>query len=107
MVSIASNISIKTELNGTVVWEMDGVNHREDGPAIIMADGETWCLYGEFHRLDGPAVIWTDNSEPNEWWVQGESITSYEHLQAVTDCSDEDIIAMKLKWGAIVHWDSP
>lgn len=107
MAPIAPNISIETELSGTIRWTMDGVDHREDGPAIIRADGETWCLYGEFHRLDGPAVIWSDNSEPNEWWVQGESIDSYEHLQEVTDCSDEDVIAMKLKWGVIIPWEFP
>jgi len=31
--------------NGNLIWKKDGLNHREDGPAIICANGEMiWCF---------------------------------------------------------------
>lgn len=43
--------------NGTERWYLNGVRHREGGPAITWASGTTiWYLNGECHRMDGPAV---------------------------------------------------
>ena len=34
-----------------------GQLHRDDGPAVIRADGtKEWYLNGEWHRDDGPAI---------------------------------------------------
>lgn len=34
--------------NGLRVWCKDGVSHREGAPAVFLADGEKlWCLNGE------------------------------------------------------------
>ena len=46
------------------IWQVDGMYHRIDGPAIIYASGtQIWCQYGQFHRLDGPAIIFSDGTE--------------------------------------------
>ena len=39
-------------------YTVDKLRHREDGPAIIWADGlQLWYQKDKLHRLDGPAVI--------------------------------------------------
>ena len=51
-----------------VTWFLNGQVHREDGPAVIWADGgQEWWLNGQRHREDGPAVIWADGGQ--EWWL--------------------------------------
>ena len=57
--------------DGTKSWYLNGKLHREDGPAEIWADGSKfWFLNGKRHREDGPAVIWADGSK--RWWLNGE-----------------------------------
>lgn len=85
--------------NGTIRWTMNGMDHRLDGPAIISRSGQIWCQVGELHREDGPAVIWYDGE--CEWHVQGDPIGSYEEFQDATGCSDENLVALKLKYGDI------
>lgn len=49
-----------------------GSLHREDGPAIIYADGTSvYYKYGKLHRLDGPAVDFLDGRQ--EYWIDGRS----------------------------------
>ena len=58
------------DIYGNTRWYEYGAPHRENGPAIIFADGEEqWWLNGKLHRLDGPAIkypsgskIWYKNS---------------------------------------------
>ena len=45
-------------------WQMDGKDHREGAPALIVRDAvtevvvqEVWCQKGKLHRDDGPAEI--------------------------------------------------
>ena len=53
---------------GRITYRLNGKCHREDGPAIIEADGsQIWYLNGKCHRLDGPAVIQADGTQ--EWWL--------------------------------------
>lgn len=48
---------IRTETEHKVEYHLDGKLHREDGPAIVTADGyEAWYMYGKLHREGGPAV---------------------------------------------------
>ena len=51
------------------IWVTDeGLRHREDGPAIIHADGsEIWWVNGVKHREDGPAVVCPDGRK--EWFI--------------------------------------
>ena|ERR1700691_2655957 len=40
-----------------IEYYLNGLLHREDGPAIIYPDGRIrYYLYGKRHRTDGPAV---------------------------------------------------
>jgi len=60
--------------SGTEQWYLNGRRHREDGPAVTYAGGaEEWYHHGKKHREDGPAVIWPDGSEKwdgqTEWWI--------------------------------------
>jgi hypothetical protein len=38
-------------------WWLNGLMHREDGPAFEGRSYELWYIYGKCHRLDGPANI--------------------------------------------------
>jgi|688.fasta_scaffold321332_2 hypothetical protein len=55
---------------GDQCWSKDGLLHREDGPAVIKADGSKfWYKRGMRHRLDGPAEEFSDGSR--NWYVDG------------------------------------
>ena len=61
----------RTDVDGNKVWLLNGVLHREDGPAIEYSDGETrWCLNGKRHREDGPAVEYADGDK--DWYLNGQ-----------------------------------
>jgi hypothetical protein len=54
--------------NGDKWWFLDGLIHREDGPAIEYTDGtKLWYLNGKPHRENGPAVEWPDGSK--SWYL--------------------------------------
>tara|TARA_B110000503_G_C7058933_1_gene375765 strand:+ start:856 stop:1116 length:261 start_codon:yes stop_codon:yes gene_type:complete len=64
----------KTYPNGTKRWTLNGLLHREEGPAIILYDGtKAWYLNNKCHREDGPAVEWFNGC--NEWHYHGKRIT--------------------------------
>ena len=63
---------LKVEINrlGTKCWYLNGVLHRESGPAIERSYGsKAWFLNGRLHREDGPAVERSDGYK--SWWVKG------------------------------------
>jgi hypothetical protein len=42
-------------------WYLNGLLHREDGPAIEWLSGtKEWFINGNLHREDGPAIEYTD-----------------------------------------------
>lgn len=50
----------------------DGFRHREDGPAVIWADGRvSWWLNGRLHRQDGPAMIDPNGTWSEVWFLNG------------------------------------
>ena len=54
-----------------VEYRIAGKLHREDGPAIELADGsKAWYVDGKRHRTDGPAIEWGNGHK--EWYVDGE-----------------------------------
>ena len=60
----------KTLSSGTKFWYLNGVRHREDGPAIEWASGdEEWYLNGNRHREDGPAIEYKNGHK--EWRING------------------------------------
>ena len=55
---------------GTKEWYVNGLLHREDGPAVINADGsQEWWIDGLCHREDGPAIVYANGRQ--EWWLNG------------------------------------
>jgi hypothetical protein len=55
--------------DGTIMYELNGELHREDGPAYEKTDGyKEWHLYGKLHREDGPAVEYINGYK--EWWLE-------------------------------------
>lgn len=60
-------------------WYINGIRHRDDGPAVIRPTHQVWYRNGVPHRLDGPA--WDDPTSP-EWFVNGHQVT------AASDCAD-------------------
>ena len=62
-----------TNANGNKEWYLNGVRHREDGPAFEYANGDKeWYLDGKIHREDGPAIEYTDGDK--EWWLNNEEV---------------------------------
>ena len=56
--------------DGSQVWMRENRRHRVGGPAVLGADGsQWWYLAGRLHREDGPAVTMADGTQ--EWWVKG------------------------------------
>ncbi len=51
-------------------WYINGLRHREGGPAIEWTDGtKEWYSHGKRHRLDGPAIEANDGIKV--WYVNG------------------------------------
>jgi len=51
-------------------WWINGQRHREDGPAIVSIGGSvSYYVRGKLHRKDGPAIILTNGLQ--EWWEDG------------------------------------
>jgi len=61
---------IKTKHSDKTTYTINGVPHREDGPAIEYSNGDKfWYLNGVLHREDGPAVDLANGHK--EWFLNG------------------------------------
>jgi hypothetical protein len=76
-ISFGYNVTIKESPKGHkyIRWTLNGMCHREDGPAVEWAYGrKEWWLNGKRHRKDGPAIEWCHSKEwctSKEWWLNG------------------------------------
>ena len=69
--------------DGEESWWFDGDIHRANGPAVVFADGtKEWRQHGQVHRVDGPAIEWCNGSV--EWWINGVQLTEAEFLANVS-----------------------
>jgi hypothetical protein len=60
--------------DGNQYWYLNGLLHKEDGPAYISKAGyKIWYINGKRHNENGPAVIHTDGS--NAWYLNGKEYT--------------------------------
>jgi hypothetical protein len=67
-------MSIVTDKYGNRFWFLNGLLHREDGPAVEWADGtKYWYINGQRHREDGPAIEYTDGWK--EWYLNGKKMS--------------------------------
>jgi hypothetical protein len=58
-------------LDGTKKWYLNGLLHREDGPAVEWSNGyKSWYLNGLLHREDGPAIEYTNGYKV--WYLNGQ-----------------------------------
>jgi len=56
--------------NGDKEWRVNGLLHREDGPAVEMYNGDkAWYLNNKQHREDGPAAIRKNGDK--KWYLNG------------------------------------
>jgi hypothetical protein len=56
--------------NGSQSWYLNDKCHRVDGPAIVCVDGyQAWYLDGKRHRVDGPAIVCVDGYQA--WYLDG------------------------------------
>jgi hypothetical protein len=73
-----------TYSNGTKEWLLNGILHREDGPAVEKANGDkVWYLNGKLHREDGPAVEWASGDKT--WFLNDEKTTALEVFKRAND----------------------
>ena len=88
--------------DGDQFWYLNGKRHREDGPAVINANGtKAWCLNGKFHREDGPAYIGADGTQ--YWYLNGKEIT-YEVNEWFDDYNiTYDTLSDEEKWYMIFY----
>lgn len=60
----------KTDQHGNRHWRVNGMIHRENGPAIEYADGDKeWWIGGKLHRETGPAVELANGY--TAWYLHG------------------------------------
>ena len=70
--------------SGMDVWYLNGLIHREDGPAVIWDDGtKMWYKRSRLHREDGPAVVYDDGEK--EWWIEAVNLSKEEWLKRLSD----------------------
>ena len=68
--------------DGTNCWYKNGKFHREDGPAIERPDGRKfWFLNGERHRKDGPACEYADGEK--SYYLEGEHLSKAEFYRYI------------------------
>jgi hypothetical protein len=61
--------------DGHQYWDVRGVQHRADGPAIVYPDGrEDYYRDGKLHRGDGPAISYPDGRE--EFYIDGVEVSA-------------------------------
>ena len=88
--------------NGTQLWYIDGNMHRINGPAVIHPDDtQEWCVNNQRHRIDGPAVIHPDDTQ--EWFINDMDITDdveqWMTLKEITWPWDEETqVDFQLTW---------
>jgi hypothetical protein len=61
---------LEVDIFGNKCWELNGIFHREDGPAVESTDGyKEWWVNGQLHREDGPAIIGVRGYKA--WYIKG------------------------------------
>ena len=71
-------LELEIDERGTRRYRLNGVLHRQLGPAVIFANGtEIWYQRGERHRLGGPAV--TMNTGEQYWYLSDCILLEHEY----------------------------
>ena len=89
---------------GTIAWKLNGVLHREDGPAVLGINGRhRWYTHGLLHRIDGPA--WISGADPNymEWYLNGVEFELPDFIACIVSAygvTMEDAVLLRLKYSS-------
>lgn len=71
-------LELEIDERGTRRYRLNGVLHRQLGPAVIFENGtEIWYQRGERHRLGGPAV--TMSTGEQHWYLSGCILLEHEY----------------------------
>lgn len=89
-----------------IYWWENGGYHREGGlPAVIYKDGsKEWWENDKLHRIDGPAIydpVLEVCGKDYTWYVRGFVCKTAKEYQAATGRTDEEMLALILKYGPI------
>lgn len=85
-------------------WFINGKLHRDDGPAVINKGAHgtlyyAWYWHGILHRKDGPAIIYPETNGL-QWWLHSSQYESFEKwLKANNEIDEEDKTLLKLEYG--------
>jgi hypothetical protein len=83
--------------NGDKLWYQHGNRHRDDGPAVERVNGDKyWYKHDEFHRADGPALEYADGTM--EWYLNGTELSEDEFNQQVNGCTDKIVTIDGVKY---------
>ena len=75
---------IKENFKGDKFWHLNGVLHREDGPACEYSNGvKYWFLNGKRHREDGPAIEWNNGNKL--WYLNDVKYTEFEYHKKIEE----------------------
>lgn len=70
------NKIIRKKYLGIVEYTLNGLLHREDGPALIYPRSSLfWYKHGKMHRTDGPAAIWASGTMT--WFKNGKEVKPF------------------------------
>jgi hypothetical protein len=88
--------TVKVYDTGNKFWYLNGKRHREDGPAIELANGSKfWYLDDIRHREDGPAVEYADGTK--RWYLNGELHREDGPVKEMTVAEIEKLLGYRLK----------
>lgn len=62
-------------------WYVNGVLHREDGPAVIGDATKQWFVHGIRHRVDGPAVEFIDRNFSRIYYIAGDALNAKQFFE--------------------------
>lgn len=95
------NEPIIREMDGVVIYWLDGKKHRTDGgPAVTRPGGyKAWYQHDQLHRTDGPAIEF--RSGTLEWWVAGIQYYDNAEYQEAAKLTHEEMEVLVLKFGDI------
>ena len=77
--------------NGYKEYWIHGELHNEEGPAVVYPDGTVeYFIHGELHREEGPAVVRADGTK--EYYLHGEFLTEKAFLARKNSCEGKTVI---------------
>jgi hypothetical protein len=74
--------TVKEKDNGSIEWYYGDKLHKENGPAVELADGtKEWWVDGERHREDGAAIEFSNGKK--KWFLDGKCLDEEDFNEAI------------------------